>query len=1074
MKGDHSEKNNLHITIKNHSRIYTSANLRIGKFFLLLIHSSLFIHLASAQNYFQQEVNYTIHVSLDDSKHELTATESIEYSNHSPVELKEIYIHLWPNAYKNENTALAKEFLRSGDNRFINASENARGFIDSLNFKIDGNKAEWSFLPDTIDICKLRLEKPLKPGEKITITTPFHVKIPSAYISRLGHIGQSYFISQWFPKISVFDKNGWNCLSYINQGEFYSEFGSFDVFIILPENYVVGATGDLTDGEKEIEWLSEKEKETKAITSFSNDMSFPLSSVKIKTLHYHQDHIHDFAWFADKRWHVLKEEIEFPESKRKVTAWMMFTNAEGDFWMKAPEYMKSSIQYFSKWIGNYPYNNVTAIDVTDAEGNGMEYPTITTIGNYGDRFELEVTIAHEIGHNWFYGILGSNERLHPWMDEGLTNFLETRYVYTKFANEKLKQQEEFCKPDPVSKHFGLVRMSHRNIQYLRYLSGARENSDQAPETNAEYVAYKNYHSDVYYKTCLSFDLMKSYLGDSLFDACMHRYFDEWKFKHPKPEDLKNVFAFVSGKNVDWLFDDMLKTTKKIDYKISGIKSSTEKNNYLVTLKNAKDVASPISISSLRNNEVLNTQWLEGFKGKKSINISCIDCDAFRIDAEEKIPELYRNNNTIRTSGLLKKTEPLRFQFAGALDDPAHSQLFFSPTMGWNNYNGVMAGAAFYNIFIPEKKFEYVVMPMYAFGSKTFTGGGRATFNIYPTGNYISKISLSCGAQTYSYYNIEKDVATDGYDFSHSFVFKKLSNELTLFFNYRKNNTNEKSRVTFRHILTNVESTDYYSSSVVVQGTPIPIYKVRIDDVIKNFFQLKYILYNDIKTNPYSLEIGITASNEFILPSVTYCQSIAYLQVNHGLDLRFFAGYAGDASASNGTLHPTNYQLNMSGQSASNYYFQKDYLFDEVFPGRSEVTGILSQQFTATQGGFKVASKITGQSAGWLAALNLKTSLPGILPVKLFADIGFYKVPEPVGGSDGIPDELRRPGMYDFGLDLVIIKNIFEIYFPFGYSDNIKLKYNEDKSVFDNYGQKIRFELHLNKLNPFTLIKQKGL
>ncbi len=1041
--------------------------VQILKRLLFILTFSLFIIPSSAQNYFQQDVSYTIHVSLDDVKYELSATESIEYTNHSPDALHEIYLHLWANAYKDDNTALAKEFFKNGDSHFSKFSSEGRGFIDSLDFKVNGEKVNWKLMTDSIDICKLTLEKPLQPGEKITITTPFHVKIPSAFISRLGRIQQSFFITQWYPKPAVFDKNGWNCLSYINQGEFYSEFGTFDVFITLPQNYVVGATGDLIDGEKELQWLNEKAKDTKAITTFSKDMSFPSSSKETKTLHYHQDNVHDFAWFADKRWHVLKEEIELPSSKRKVTAWMMFTNAEADYWMKAPEYMKASIQYFSQWIGNYPYNNVTAVDVTDAEGNGMEYPTITTIGSYGDPFELEVTIAHEIGHNWFYGILGSDERKHPWMDEGMTNFLETRYVYTKYENDKEKQLEEFGKLGAISKHFGLDKLNHRNIQYVDYLSGARNNTDQSPETNAEYVAFKNYHGDVYYKTCLSFDLLKSYLGDSLFDTCMHHYFDEWKFKHPQPEDLKTIFANTSKKNVDWLFDNMIKTTKKIDYKISSIKTSADKNNYSLTLKNAKEVASPLSISSLKKGKIQRTQWLEGFKGKQTINISCDDCDAFKIDAEEKIPELHRKNNTIRTTGLFKKIEPLRFQFAGALEDPSHTQLFFSPTIGWNNYNKFMAGAAFYNIFIPEKKFEYVVMPMYAFGSKTFTGGARATYNIYPFSNYINKISISSGASTYSYYNLEYNVATDGYDFSHSFAFRKLSNELTVFLLNRKYNTNEKSSITLRHVLTNVETTEYYSTDIVVLGNPgASSHRVRIADVTKNFFQLKYNFKNTVTLNPYSIDIEVTASDEFILPTLTYCQKIAYPKNNHGLELRFFVGYAGDAAATSGAKYPTAYHLNMSGQSASeNYYAPQDYLFDEVFLGRTEVDGILSQQFTATQGGFKLASKITGQSASWLAAMNLKTSLPGVLPLKLFADIGFYKVP------DGYPDELNSPGMYDFGIDLVIIKNIFDIYFPFGYSDNIKLKYNEDKGVFDNYGQKIRFELHLNKLNPLTLIKK---
>jgi hypothetical protein len=379
----------------------------------------------------------------------------------------------------------------------------------------------------------------------------------------------------------------------------------------------------------------------------------------------------------------------------------------------------------------------------------------------------------------------------------------------------------------------------------------------------------------------------------------------------------------------------------------------------------------------------------------------------------------------------------------------------------------MAGVAFYNIFIPEKKFEYVIMPMYAFGSKTFTGGGRATYNLYPAGNKVYKISLSSGAQSYSYFNLKNELATAGYDFEHSFEFRKLSNDISFHFFDRSNSTSEKSSFTLRHMLTSTETTDYVK--VPVNTTGISVYRVHVANIIKNYLQLSYELNNTVVLNPYSVNVVVTASNEFILPTFTYNQKISFPQKNHGIELRFFAGYAGDASGNSGAKYPTDYRLNMSGQSASNnYYSPQDYLFDEVFLGRTEGNGILSQQFTASQGGFKVASKITGKSDSWLTALNLKTSLPGVLPIKLFADLGFYKVP------GGYPDELKNAGMYDFGFDLVIIRNIFDIYFPLGYSSNIKLRYDENKDVFDNYGQKIRFELHLNKLNPFTMIKQRNI
>ena len=191
------------------------------------------------QDYWQQEVNYTINVELDDQSHELLGDISFEYINHSPDTLKELYIHLWPNAYSNGKTALAGQLSDDWRNKLNNESSRDRGYIDSLSFHFDGQAISHTFYNGHIDIALIKLLNPLLPETSIIVSTPFRVQIPSGLISRLGHIGQSYQITQWYPKPAVYDKNGWNPIPYLNQGEFYSEFGSFDVSITLPDNYVV-------------------------------------------------------------------------------------------------------------------------------------------------------------------------------------------------------------------------------------------------------------------------------------------------------------------------------------------------------------------------------------------------------------------------------------------------------------------------------------------------------------------------------------------------------------------------------------------------------------------------------------------------------------------------------------------------------------------------------------------------------------------------------------------------------------------------------------------------------------------
>src|SRR5258706_1293944 len=166
----------------------------------------------------------------------------------------------------------------------------------------------------------------------------------------MGHIGESYQISQWYPKPAVYDMYGWHPIPYLDQGEFYSEFGSFDVSITLPKNYVVGATGDLQT-EEEKKFLEEKIEETKNISAYPKDSSFPKSDTETKKIRYTQNNVHDFAWFADKRFHVLKGVIKLPHERRAVTSWIMFTNSQPQLWKNALEYVNDATFYYSKWLG---------------------------------------------------------------------------------------------------------------------------------------------------------------------------------------------------------------------------------------------------------------------------------------------------------------------------------------------------------------------------------------------------------------------------------------------------------------------------------------------------------------------------------------------------------------------------------------------------------------------------------------------------------------------------------------------------------------------------------------------------
>jgi len=537
--------------------LQASFHARASLLLVLLPGTSVHAH---AQDYFQQRVDYIIDVRLDDRTNDLFATETFTYTNNAPRALDTLWMHLWPNAYKDRGTALCEQLDQGGRFALHFAKEKERGWIDSLDFRSGDSTLRWGFHPEHIDIAWVRLPQPLATGEQVTITTPFHVRVPSARFSRLGHLGDAFYITQWYPKPAVYDEwDCWHAMPYLAQGEFYSEFGSFDVRITLPANYVVGATGEQQSA-AEAAFMDSLAALPPSFLLSGGGSAFPPSSERMKMVRFTQDNVHDFAWFADKRFQVRKGSVTLPRSGRTVTTWTLCTPQNAATWSDAITYVNESVRLYSEWVGDYPYSACTAIDGTSAEGGGMEYPMITIINDSSEPFELDVVIAHEVGHNWFYGILGSNERDHPWMDEGINSFYEQRYVETRYPGKRFMDLQGI----PLGFLTRGKGITYRQQNELQYRFNARRNWDSPPDSPSAEFGELDYGTTVYSKTALAFDNLRTLLGEAAYDSCMHGYFDAWKFKHPRPEDLEHSFGMDEQPELATTFREAIRTAGKTD------------------------------------------------------------------------------------------------------------------------------------------------------------------------------------------------------------------------------------------------------------------------------------------------------------------------------------------------------------------------------------------------------------------------------------------------------------------------------------------------------------------------------
>ena len=515
---------------------------------ILIAHS---VH--AQQPYWQQEVNFKINVSLNDKDHTLEAFESIEYINHSPDTLRYIWFHLWPNAYKNDRTAFSEQLIKQGNTDFYFSKPKDKGYINQLNFKVDGNAVVT--LPDTnnIDIVAVVLPLPLLPGKKIGITTPFKVKLPFNF-SRGGHVGNDYQITQWFPKPAVYDHQGWHPMPYLDQGEFYSEFGKFEVAITVPSAYVVAATGILQD--------------TSTLREMKTMGKHSVTGVS-KTWHFIQDNIHDFAWFASKNYVVKYDTVILSTSK--VVDVFSYYKKGNKAWAKSIGYAKEGLRKYSEWIGDYPYSIASVVQGNDTKRyGGMEYPTITLITTSNDEHELDATLVHELGHNWFYGALASNERTHPWMDEGMNTFYQKKYEWEKYHS-----------------YMHLVEAPFKNTakfpddeEAMLLATMAKIEKDQPIDLPADQYSEINYNLVVYYKASRWMKKLQDEMGRETFDKAMQEYYRNWKFKHPYPEDYKAAMEKNVGKKLDAIFNLLNETGP-----IAKAEKKSIKPTFLYNLKN---------------------------------------------------------------------------------------------------------------------------------------------------------------------------------------------------------------------------------------------------------------------------------------------------------------------------------------------------------------------------------------------------------------------------------------------------------------------------------------------------------
>lgn len=500
----------------------------------------------AAQSYWQQQLRYSITAELNDVEKSITGFETIVYKNNSPSTLEFIWFHIYPNAYKHDSTMLLKQ-IRSDAERSKKVKDFGSGYIDGLSFKVNDQPAQTSphSDPSYIDVVKLLLNNPLLPGDSVTITTPFTVKLPP-YFSRSGYADGEFMACQWYPKPAVFDKNGWHEFPYLDMGEFYSEYGDYAVTLTLPSDYVVGATGTLLTKE---ELMAYKTTGARNVVKRKGKPALYSPTVKNgkKTLQYFAKQVPDFAWFADKNFVVQYDTVKLPGGKI-IDAFSYYHNKKKTLWKNSIDYIKDGVKHYSRLVGEYEYPVVQAVEgPKNNSSGGMEYPMITLITSPDAKVEsLDAVIAHEIGHNWFMSMLGSNERAHTWMDEGLNTYFQFRYEAEKYRSNSIfgSSLPKTMKELPADKFLSVI---YNAIDKNLPMQSAMDIPADKFANSQEYGLIS------YIKTALWMYILETTIGQEKATLAVQNYFNKWKNKHPQPEDMQQAFEEAAGTDLDSFF-----------------------------------------------------------------------------------------------------------------------------------------------------------------------------------------------------------------------------------------------------------------------------------------------------------------------------------------------------------------------------------------------------------------------------------------------------------------------------------------------------------------------------------------
>ncbi len=965
----------------------------------------------------QQQADYEIDVTLDPAGHTLRASGTIVYHNNSPESLDSIPLQLWANAYAHRDSPYAKQVRRYGKTDFAFAPESALGGYRSLT--ISGAEVARSSSPNP-ELLWVHLVNPVRSGDSVAIAFSYSLRVPMTF-SRMGRDAGAYQITQWYPKVALYDQEGWHPLPYLDFGEFFNDFGNYKVSVTVPSNGIVAATGALVNAEGQTA-IEARLLETQTDTLRIDTLKYGTDSV---TFVYEARDVTDFAWFVNSRFRIGRAEAKLDD--RSIPAYAFYQAAEAAQWHSAAGYIARAAAYADSLIGAYPHPHITAVSAPLGVGGGMEYPMITVIGATATVRELDEVLAHEAFHNWFALSIATNERAHAWMDEGLTSWLEHRYMnryYGESGGLLAETLPEFL--------IGESRYAEGSLLQSVLAKAARH---PAPDTHSDSLTQLGYGYAAYTQPQHLFDFLEFVIGRSELDRLIAGYYARWEFGHPGPRDLQ---AALGGEKVAWLFDDLLLDNKVPDYQLQKV----TRDGALVSfeIENHGDAASPVILAYQMPDETyVESVTMPGFLGTQSFQLSVPEeAQRVAIDPYLRSPEVNRADNYRKVEGSRGSGLATVFSLAPRLGDPSKRTFGLLPLLTFNEADKLAIGAALHNYTLDVGALRFYVAPQITTRDASPVGVAGLKYSIYKRDSWWREMEYGASVRTYHYdYN-------DNYDFSERFTRVTATVNLLL--------ASDPGLRTDQRI----ELTTHLVDQRYARGISVARQEFTKESREYHVEEAAYQLEHRDPITPWKTRVAFETGAEYGRFSGTLDYGVRYQEAANFVRFRLFAGVF--AFRQNPQIRAFLLPNGITGFGRD----QNDYTFTENLVNRAEPSnqyfvrdGSLTLPFTLTQSG----------SDTWLTSLSVTVDAPIKLPVfdlRAYGDLAVFPNQRPTQNGVLAPATA--------GLRIVFPRELASISFPLYNSAFVRESLVFTK-VGAKYRERIALRLDLAKVNLDELLRE---